>query len=295
MPSRNTPPPYHIEPESDALPPDFHTELSVGEILHRARLSFDLSLDQVEAAIRIRASHIESMENNQFSALPGRAYIFGFIRTYAEFLGLDGEKMVELLRRQSGNKVSPRPVLAVSIEEEDQRLPGWQVAASAAILLFSVLGLIAAFSSSGREEENIAVPGVPADLSAQLKAPTKPATTAPSSAESVASTTQETTTEEPPLGATPHHPVILRAEQNVWMEIRDGAGKPVFSRVLAQGEEYWVPPDQSGLVMTLGNAGGLRFIVEGKELPFLGREGQVRRGIKLEPDFIRGLAGIKKQ
>jgi cytoskeleton protein RodZ len=95
------------------------------------------------------------------------------------------------------------------------------------------------------------------------------------------------------LEPTPHHPVILRALQNVWLEIRDGAGKPVFSRVLTQGEEYWVPAEQTGYVMTLGNAGGLQFIVEGKELPLLGREGQVRRGIKLEPGVIRSLAGEK--
>jgi aspartate kinase len=151
-------PPYHVEPASDALPEDFYTELSVGEILRRARIAHNLNHAQVEQALRIKISYLEAMENDSLDALPGRVYTFGFVRTYAEFLGLDGEKMAELLRRKSGAKVAPRPVLAVTMEEEDRRMPSWQIVGGSTLLLFIVLAVIAALSPDGGDESVKAVP-----------------------------------------------------------------------------------------------------------------------------------------
>ncbi|MBP9050962.1 MAG: DUF4115 domain-containing protein, partial [Alphaproteobacteria bacterium] len=57
--------------------------------------------------------------------------------------------------------------------------------------------------------------------------------------------------------------------------------------VLNVGEEYWVPSDQAGLVMTLGNAGGLQIVVEGETLPFFGKEGKVIRNLSLDVQSLK--------
>jgi cytoskeleton protein RodZ len=65
----------------------------IGETLRAARSRRKLSLSEVEAAIKIRARHLGAIEDEEWEALPGGAYTRAFIRTYADHLGLDGERL----------------------------------------------------------------------------------------------------------------------------------------------------------------------------------------------------------
>lgn len=67
----------------------------VGTILHAARNRRKVELSEVEAATRIRLRYLRAIENEEWDVLPGGVYTRGFIRTYASFLGLDGERLVE--------------------------------------------------------------------------------------------------------------------------------------------------------------------------------------------------------
>ena len=76
--------------------------------------------------------------------------------------------------------------------------------------------------------------------------------------------------------------VVIRANRDSWIEIRDKDDNVVLQKVLRQGESFNVP-DQKGLLMTTGNAGGIVIELEGKALQSLGSLGVVKRGIKLDP------------
>jgi len=67
----------------------------VGTFLHQARNRRQIELAEVEAATRIRLRYLSAIENEEWDVLPGGVYTRGFIRTYASFLGLDGERLVE--------------------------------------------------------------------------------------------------------------------------------------------------------------------------------------------------------
>jgi cytoskeleton protein RodZ len=67
----------------------------VGTFLHQARNRRQIELSEVEAATRIRLRYLSAIENEEWDVLPGGVYTRGFIRTYASFLGLDGERLVE--------------------------------------------------------------------------------------------------------------------------------------------------------------------------------------------------------
>lgn len=84
------------------------------------------------------------------------------------------------------------------------------------------------------------------------------------------------------LAPTPASEVTLFALADTWIEIKSkSTGKVMFSRVLRQGES--VPaPDRHGLVMTVGNAGGLEIRIDGAAAPALGDHGQVVREIDLD-------------
>ncbi len=74
---------------------------TVGDMLLSARLSRRLTLDDVEKATKIRKKFLVSIEGDDFSKLPTGAYTKGFVRNYAQYLGLDGEKIMAFYRRQT--------------------------------------------------------------------------------------------------------------------------------------------------------------------------------------------------
>lgn len=67
----------------------------IGNSLRAARERQGLGYPDVELATKIRARYIRALEEEDFDSLLGDAYIRGFLRTYADYLGLDGEIYVE--------------------------------------------------------------------------------------------------------------------------------------------------------------------------------------------------------
>src|SRR5437763_3222315 len=67
----------------------------IGNSLREARVRQGLEYPQIELATKIRAKYIRALEDEQFEVLPSGTYIKGFMRSYAEFLGLDGQLYVD--------------------------------------------------------------------------------------------------------------------------------------------------------------------------------------------------------
>lgn len=67
----------------------------IGYSLKAARERQGIDLPEAELATKIRAKYIRALEEEDFAALPAETYARGFLRTYAEYLGLDGEIYVD--------------------------------------------------------------------------------------------------------------------------------------------------------------------------------------------------------
>ena len=67
----------------------------IGNSLREARVRQGLEYPQIELATKIRAKYLRALEDEQFGVLPAQPYVKGFLRTYAEFLGLDGQLYVD--------------------------------------------------------------------------------------------------------------------------------------------------------------------------------------------------------
>jgi cytoskeleton protein RodZ len=117
-------------------------DTGIGATLREARNRRKLDLSEVEAAIKIRPRYLSALENEEWDVLPGGAYTRGFIRTYAAFLGLDGERLAEEYRQATapaGGERVPRRIEPVpaSARNGGPRIPGRALAA------LVVLGLVA--------------------------------------------------------------------------------------------------------------------------------------------------------
>ena len=67
----------------------------IGNSLREARERQGLGYAEIELATKIRAKYIRALEEEDFTSIPGDAYIRGFLRTYADYLGLDGDVYVD--------------------------------------------------------------------------------------------------------------------------------------------------------------------------------------------------------
>jgi hypothetical protein len=68
---------------------------AIGSSLKDARLRKGLDLPTAAEATKIRSRHLQALEDEQFDVLPGQTYVRGFLKTYADFLGLDGQLYVD--------------------------------------------------------------------------------------------------------------------------------------------------------------------------------------------------------
>jgi cytoskeleton protein RodZ len=92
----------------------------IGNSLREARLRKELDFPELEQGTKIRAKYLRALEDEAFEALPSPTYVKGFLRSYAEYLGLDGQLYVdeynvrygsgdEVLERRVRSSPAPRP------------------------------------------------------------------------------------------------------------------------------------------------------------------------------------------
>ena len=80
------------------------TMFEIGTTLREARERRHLTHDDVEAETKIRAKYVRALEEEEFALLPSGTYVKGFLRTYADFLGLDGQIFVDEYVSRFGTK-----------------------------------------------------------------------------------------------------------------------------------------------------------------------------------------------
>jgi cytoskeleton protein RodZ len=134
----------------------------VGQTLREARRRREVELSAVEEATRIRPRFLRAIENEEWDALPGGVYTRGFIRTYAAFLGLDGDRLAEDYRRDvegaaGGREPQVENVPAGSGPAASPRRPagraGWMLAVAAVVLIAALAIVVLPDGGGGGEAE----------------------------------------------------------------------------------------------------------------------------------------------
>jgi cytoskeleton protein RodZ len=101
---------------------------TVGEILRTAREARNLSVEQVNRETKISVQTIRALEEDDFGAFPSETYVKGFVRTYSEFLGLDGNRLWAMVGSRSASQAAgPGPSWETEGGLREERLgpPKW--------------------------------------------------------------------------------------------------------------------------------------------------------------------------
>jgi len=261
------------EPATEQKSDNF-TDLPVGEILRRTRVHYNRSIEDVESALRIQAKQIQAIETGDLSVLPARVYAIGFVRSYAEYLGLDGEKIVDLFKAQTGHAPAEPKLQFPEAPQTFSTPPLWVFVTIAAILCAILVGFL--FNGSKPDIEPEPVPEVPAELTVEALEEKQATVPEPEPEQQEASQPAA----EQPKG------IVLKMLSNSWVEIRDQNNRKLISRVLEAGDQYFVP-DRLDLSMSIGNAGGVEILVDGIALENIGESGQVLRNIPLNAGALK--------
>lgn len=92
---------------------------TIGDELRRERHRRGISLSDVENHLHIRAAYLEALETEQYGIIPGSVYAKGFLRNYGNFLGLDGDRLVDQYKTMLGEPmgVPKRRIKPAKIEQ----------------------------------------------------------------------------------------------------------------------------------------------------------------------------------
>ena len=120
--------------------------MNLGEVLHSARTSANISLDDLASATSIRPGLLGEMERNNFSHCGGDIYARGHLRNIAPKIGLDPNHLVDLYNEE--HSAESRSINEMLVENNIARVPhekksiSWKVPAAFSLLIVLVLGVI---------------------------------------------------------------------------------------------------------------------------------------------------------
>lgn len=125
---------------------------TVGEILTETREKKGISFPEVEKATKIKVRFLEALERNDFSKIADATIVKGFIKNYAEYLGLSSRDLLAIFRRDfiedKKGQILPRGVYEPLYQPKFSWTPKMTVAASL-IALFLILAIYLSFQLFG--------------------------------------------------------------------------------------------------------------------------------------------------
>jgi len=116
---------------------------TTGQILRKARLAKKISLGQVETATKIRQEFLDALEEDDWQKLSSLTSARGFVKNYAEFLGLSSQMVLAVFRRDFGKNPRPKIILPGAVKPLNKIRFSWSpkltLAVSVAIVFLSMV------------------------------------------------------------------------------------------------------------------------------------------------------------
>lgn len=175
----------------------------IGTTLRQARDRRRLTFDQVEAETKIRTRYLRALEDEQFDILPGPTYVKGFLRTYAEYLNLDGQLFVdEFNSRYFDPFVDPErgSLRRSSLPQTTRSRRNESRSVVITVVALSIVGLLVFMGL--KLPDDSATPGLPAAPTGSASASGNPALTAKSAIPGMASTATTSRARQRPVTIT---------------------------------------------------------------------------------------------
>lgn len=233
---------------------------SVGSYLREQRLARGLSLEEVARITRVGQDYLSAIERDAFTELPAPVFTKGFIRAYCQALSQPPDEALSRYRAVLAESAPP-PAPAPPPLSIRRRVLG---PALAGLGLLIALGLALFLLNNA---------GKSASLPARPVAGEPPAA-GPSRLQAL----PVRRSDEPVLSR-----LIARTSELTWIQVEMDGGRVVEELLPAGATREWT--SKTRFIVTVGNAGGITFELNGRPVPPLGARGAVIRRLSLPLDL----------
>jgi cytoskeleton protein RodZ len=292
---------------------------TVGQDLRAARLRRGDDLATVSQVLKIRKDYLEALEEDRVEALPGRTYAVGFVRSYADYLGLDAVQCVERFKAEiAGRSDEITPPVTVIDEDDHRRLPqGWKLIAGVVLVLVLYGAYELAMSADRMLSEPDTAPPPMATKAAVVTHPAPahvaivpPPPVAADATAAPASTDENAAVVAPPINnpnstlmpsgtaaldtlpqghvygeQNRNARVILRLHDATRVLVEGPDGTIFINRTLQPGDTYRVP-NFVGLTLTTSNAGAVEVDLDGQAMGLVGKNQDMAEAVSMDPQAV---------
>jgi cytoskeletal protein RodZ len=245
-----------------------------GQALRDAREDLGASLAEAERETRINRRYLAALEQEDASAMPAAVYTRGFIRTYAAYLGLNPESMLDLYGEQEAlvDRVDIRPIPAeIDAPRSFPLRPVAVLASLIAIMLLAVYlwGQYTSFLENVDRIDTAPTTRAPTQVIGAARTPSPSPVTAPAGPPVLAPGGSPS-----PAPAVPERGLVVdaRVVERTWMEVWVD-GRSVMAETVQPGFTRSFTAEQQ-VRMRVGNAAGVQVVVNGTTQGPLGVQGQ---------------------
>lgn len=129
----------------------------IGQALKDARRRVGMEIAEAEDRTKIRARYLRALEAEDWEALPAPAYVRGFLRTYGQMLGLDGEMLADQFRRRHEEPAAAANPAAEPVLQNRRRSPGSRPPSRGpliAVVLIAILALLVLLGLLGGDDDS---------------------------------------------------------------------------------------------------------------------------------------------
>lgn len=249
----------------------------IGEIFREARIAQGVTLEQVEEKTMVKKRYLEAIENEEWSKLPGKVYAKGFLRSYARFLKLEEQPIIDLFDLHV--KSEPSLIPAKQSTKEPGRRKNIELnrrPKTGMILVFCLIALVLFMGVRwflDGPEGNLPQPP-------EVMEPAGPGTVTPEVPEEPIEPN-----EEPVEPRNDMDLVIMAQEAPCWLRLVHN-GELLYEGTLSPGEKLEFTKLER-VTMTAGNAGAIEITINENVIDALGDFGQVvTRSIQVVEDEI---------
>lgn len=271
----------------------------IGSTLRAEREKKGLTIAEIEKETSIRGRYLEALEQGKYDELPNEVYVKGFIRNYAEYLGLDAGALVQAYREEIyGEDVKPAPPPVPETtslvnehapfssgsdfhERVEKSHRKQMIFAMAATVLIAFVGSIYYFF--GEDPDAVKKPAAQTQQTQQTNSRTAQRPDQP--------TPQTTPATQPPTGGVMNGSTASAAAGPVDLAVKFTArcwvqvvadGKTIYED-MAEANESKRWSGRESVVVTAGNAGAIEVTYNGQNVGKLGKTGEV-----VEKRFAKG-------
>lgn len=269
-----------------------------GASFKQARESKGISLDQIATETRISTRFLSAIENEEFHLLPGGIFNRGFVRSFAEKVGIDPDQAVADYERLAEVR---QPETATMPEPEPVRKKGgrlYPIAAGALIIGIVIFYVVTRESGHTAQTASTPPPTPPAATQPVTPPPapvpeTNPPETAPENAPPATATAPEPEPPKPAQTPTPQPTstsaltLELEAHDQTWIKVVADGVTVDPSEVLESGMTRKFTA-QNAIDISIGNAGGISMKLNDKPVKPLGKSGQVRE-LNITPNTVKNI------